>query len=82
MVTPDITAAAERIYAAHGALSPCAPVRDVLGLTDVAAAYAAQEFNTRRWLSEGRRLVGRKIGLTAKSVQRQLGVDAPGGRRW
>ena len=76
MATPEITAA-ERIYAAHGALQACAPVRDVLGLTDVASAYAAQEFNTRRWLDEGRRLVGRKIGLTAKSVQKQLGVDAP-----
>lgn len=77
MINPEITAAAERIYGAHSALKPCAPVRDVLGVTDVAAAYAAQECNTRRWLSEGRRLVGRKIGLTAKSVQQQLGVDAP-----
>src|SRR5690606_34785885 len=34
-----------------------------------------QEVNTERALSEGRRLVGRKIGLTSKVVQAQLGVD-------
>jgi 2-keto-4-pentenoate hydratase len=72
-----IVAAADRLQGAYDALQPCAPVRDVLGLSDVAAAYAVQEHNTQRWLAAGRRLVGRKIGLTAKSVQKQLGVDAP-----
>jgi 2-keto-4-pentenoate hydratase len=33
--------------------------------------------NTRVWLGEGRRMVGRKIGLTAEAVQRQFGVDQP-----
>jgi 2-keto-4-pentenoate hydratase len=74
---PQIAAAADRIQSAYEALQPCAPVRDVLGVSDVAAAYAVQEHNTRRWLAAGRRLVGRKIGLTAQSVQKQLGVDAP-----
>jgi 2-keto-4-pentenoate hydratase len=46
-------------------------------VTDVGAAYAVQECNTRRWLAEGRRLVGRKIGLTSLAVQAQLGVDQP-----
>ncbi len=44
---------------------------------DVDIAYAVQEVNTERALSEGRRLVGRKIGLTSKVVQAQLGVDQP-----
>ena len=76
---PDATiaAAAERIQGAYRELQPCAPVRDLLGVSDVAAAYAVQEHNTRRWVAEGRRLAGRKIGLTSKAVQTQLGVDAP-----
>lgn len=56
-----------------------APIRMVLGgeNTDVDTAYAVQEVNTQRALSEGRRLVGRKIGLTSKVVQTQLGVNQP-----
>jgi 2-keto-4-pentenoate hydratase len=56
---------------------PCDPVRDLIGDADVAAAYQVQEINSRRGEAAGRRLVGRKIGLTAASVRRQLGVDQP-----
>lgn len=52
-----------------------APLRDEL--PDIASAYAVQEANTAYWLAQGRRLVGRKIGLTSKAVQNQLGVDQP-----
>lgn len=37
----------------------------------------AQDINTRCYLKSGRSLSDRKIGLTAKSVQRQMGVDEP-----
>jgi len=53
------------------------PLRDGLEPTDQAGAYAVQAINTARWREEGRRIVGRKIGLTAKAVQAQLGVDQP-----
>lgn len=43
----------------------------------MATAYRIQERLTQSRLRDGWRLVGRKIGLTAKSVQRQLGVDRP-----
>jgi 2-keto-4-pentenoate hydratase len=55
----------------------CAPVSPMFAERDIASAYAVQEVNTLIALGEGRRLVGRKIGLTAQSVQRQLGVDEP-----
>lgn len=54
-----------------------APLRDFLDPVDVAGAYAVQEINTRFWQAQGRRIVGRKAGLTAKAVQVQLGVDQP-----
>lgn len=53
------------------------PLRDGLAPVDIAGAYAVQEINTRFWQAEGRRIVGRKAGLTAVAVQRQLGVDQP-----
>lgn len=53
------------------------PMRDGLDPVDVDGAYAVQTINTRFWEDHGRRIVGRKAGLTAKAVQMQLGVDQP-----
>lgn len=67
---------ARRLRAAYsnGAV---APLRDGLDPTDADGAYAVQTINTRFWEAQGRRIVGRKAGLTAKAVQAQLGVDQP-----
>lgn len=74
---PKIRQAADRLFEAARTGVPCMPVRDLIGERDVAAAYAIQEINTKRWIKSGRRLVGRKIGLTSRAVQAQLGVDQP-----
>ncbi|MFS2139355.1 2-keto-4-pentenoate hydratase [Duganella sp. Dugasp56] len=66
-----------RLRQAHSSGVAIAPVREQLSAGGVEAAYLVQEINTRHALAQGRRLVGRKIGLTSKSVQQQLGVDAP-----
>ncbi len=70
-------AAAALLKAAHASGQPIAPLRERLPHTRLDDAYAIQEVNTRAWLAEGRRLVGRKIGLTSRAVQAQLGVDQP-----
>lgn len=67
---------ARRLRDAYGS-GQVPPLRDVLDPTDVAGAYTVQALNTQFWLGEGRRISGRKVGLTAKAVQVQLGVDQP-----
>ena len=74
---PIWIAAADRLSQAIKAEQPCDPVRDLIGSDDLDAAYAVQDIGTERALAAGRRIVGRKIGLTSKAVQRQLGVDQP-----
>ncbi|MDM0056490.1 2-keto-4-pentenoate hydratase [Variovorax fucosicus] len=53
------------------------PLRATYPGLDAADAYAIQRRNTERRLAAGRRVVGCKIGLTARAVQAQLGVDQP-----
>lgn len=72
-----IAAAAERLAGAWTSGGTVAPVRDLIPAGDVDAAYAVQDIGTRARLAAGRRLVGRKIGLTSPAVQKQLGVDQP-----
>ena len=67
---------ASRLAAAYRD-GPIPPLRDGLDPLDAVGAYAVQALNTRRWVASGRRVVGRKVGLTAKAVQAQLGVDQP-----
>ena len=69
--------AATRLREAMSSGVPCDPLLDLLEAGNVADAYQVQQINTKEALSAGRRLVGRKIGLTAKAVQTQLGVDQP-----
>lgn len=68
---------AKRLREAYSTREPIAPVRDDLAAGAIPAAYTVQEINTKKWIDDGRRLVGRKIGLTSVAVQRQLGVDQP-----
>lgn len=73
----QLQALADRLYDAETSGQACKPVRDEIGVTDLDTAYAIQQLNVDRALAAGRRLVGRKIGLTSVAVQKQLGVDQP-----
>lgn len=64
-----------REAAEHGVA--CPPISGLIADGCIDAAYAVQDTNTRFHLANGRRLVGRKTGLTSKAVQKQLGVNQP-----
>jgi len=68
---------AERLYQAETTSVPCAPIRSEIAEGDLETAYAIQNINIKRAIAAGRRPAGKKIGLTSKVVQTQLGVDQP-----
>jgi 2-keto-4-pentenoate hydratase len=72
----QIDAWAERLRRAERQREPIAPLRDEMP-PDGETAYAVQQANVKHWRASGRRVVGRKIGLTSLAVQKQLGVDQP-----
>ncbi|WP_431682565.1 2-keto-4-pentenoate hydratase [Kitasatospora sp. KL5] len=75
---PAVEQAADLLAEAARTRVACPPVRTLFdGGGDLETAYAVQQLNVRRGLAAGRRIVGRKIGLTSVAVQRQLGVDRP-----
>ena len=69
---------AQALFNAEQNCQAIEPIRVELGEhATVDDAYVIQNLNTERALNSGRRLVGRKIGLTSIAVQKQLGVDSP-----
>ncbi|AUW58101.1 2-keto-4-pentenoate hydratase [Sphingobium sp. SCG-1] len=76
-VGAEVESHAARLRDCYGSSQAIPPISaDWPGAT-IADAYAIQAANTAQWEAEGRHVVGAKIGLTAKTVQAQLGVDQP-----
>ncbi|PCJ63948.1 MAG: 2-keto-4-pentenoate hydratase [Bacteroidetes bacterium] len=73
----DVQTIADRLYQAAQSGIAIPPIRDVLGIEDLETAYAIQALNTRKRISLGAKVTGKKIGLTSFAVQEQLGVDQP-----
>jgi 2-keto-4-pentenoate hydratase len=68
----DVAARLRRAEAERRAIEP---VRGEVGT--IGAAYKIQQANISHRMAAGHRPVGRKVGLTSKTVQKQLGVDQP-----
>lgn len=75
--TAGVAAIAERLDAAWRTGVPIAPISESDGVTDAATAYAIQSRWAAMRLARGERIAGRKIGLTSKAIQQQLGVSEP-----
>ena len=72
-----IESLATRLDAAWKTNVPIPPITESDGITDVKTAYAIQSYWTNMRLEQGEKIVGRKIGLTSKAIQQQLGVSEP-----
>lgn len=72
-----IRSAAAVLQHAQDTCTPCPPVRDLLPDGTTATGYAVQDVLTLAKINAGKRIVGRKVGLTSSAVQAQLGVDQP-----
>jgi 2-keto-4-pentenoate hydratase len=68
---------AERLDSAWRTQTPIPPITESDGITDLKTAYAIQTHWTGMRLARGEQVVGRKIGLTSKAIQQQLGVSEP-----
>ncbi len=69
--------AAHAIMYARQSRTPIGPVSKTHGIATIEDAYAIAQINTRAKLDAGGRISGKKVGLTSKIVQQQLGVDQP-----
>lgn len=68
---------AKKLREAYSTRTAIPPLRDEIGIDDIAFAYEIQIANAIHRSNQGSRIVGKKIGLTSLAVQKQLGVDQP-----
>ena len=73
----NINEAALQLRNSSKTKATCSPVRELIGATDIEAAYKVQEINIAERIKNGAKPVGCKVGLTSFAVQKQLGVDQP-----
>lgn len=72
-----LRALADQLRAAEDRRAPIDALSSQLPDLTLAEAYRVQGINVRGRIAAGEALVGRKIGLTSKAMQEQLGVDQP-----
>ncbi|MGZ3696107.1 MAG: 2-keto-4-pentenoate hydratase [Bdellovibrionota bacterium] len=74
----EISSLADSLYAARTNATPCGPLTEKFPALTIRDAYTISDINLkRRCEQEGATLLGKKIGLTSRAVQKQLGVTEP-----
>lgn len=68
---------AQQIEQAWQTRQPIAPLHESHGLEDADVAYRIQQAWVAGRLARGDTIVGRKVGLTSRAMQEQLGVNEP-----
>jgi 2-keto-4-pentenoate hydratase len=72
-----IVRCADALYEAESSRRPIPPITRAHPELSVADAYRIQQFNIERRVRAGQHIIGHKIGLTAKAMQEQFGVNEP-----
>lgn len=73
----NLEQAATALWIAREHQKPIARISETFDIAGIDNAYAVAAINTQKRIVQGERIVGKKVGLTSKSVQQQLGVDQP-----
>jgi 2-keto-4-pentenoate hydratase len=68
---------ANELYRAERDRRPIRPLTERHPGLSLADAYRIQQLNVDRRLAQGERVIGHKIGLTARAMQIKFGVDEP-----
>ncbi|MEQ8858962.1 MAG: 2-oxo-hepta-3-ene-1,7-dioic acid hydratase [Pseudomonadales bacterium] len=77
MTAADIEAAATALYEAEQNRVQVRPTSALYPGMTLGDAYRVQNAVLERKLARGRRIVGRKIGLTSRAMQRAMHIDEP-----
>ncbi len=68
---------ADELWQADRTAKPVAPLTERYPDLVLEDAYAIQTINIDRRVAQGQRVIGRKVGLTSRPMQKLLGVDEP-----
>src|SRR6476646_12013735 len=77
MPVTDAPAKARALYDARRTRVPIPPFTDADPTLGMADGYAIQRELVELLLADGDRIVGHKVGLTSKPMQKMVGVDSP-----
>lgn len=56
---------------------PIASISNTYSIVNIEQAYSVAAINISRCVENGKRIIGKKVGLTSLAVQQQLGVNEP-----